>query len=250
MIKQLFEGIQAAKDFTPKTSTGNRSEFPTVSTGVDNKPAFDDTPGPAGAKPTEGFTSALSLLGGPTGTMISAIAPLATTLLDRLGDRRNPNFYEQFGEDALNSNSLSMQSAGGTRDAQIRQNQLSMAGQRNANRGRSRSVNTLNVLDAASTASGREQNMAAQNQYFGNMSRLFTERAGLQNQRDRMKMQGAETAFTNDTADRDNFWTQLSTSLQSLGMGMEQSELMRNKRRVASQIDISKVLGLDFLKNG
>lgn len=164
------------------------------------------------------------------GAIIGTAAPLVTTLLNRLGDKPIPNFYENFGQGALDTQAKAFDTAAKSRDLGLQQNQLATQGQLNANRGRSRSVNTLSALDAMTTGQSQRGNDVIRGQYTSDLSNLFQQRAGLENQADQMRMSGAQQAFDQNEMQRDNFFSQLGLSFGNLSEGLMALEGIKSKQ--------------------
>jgi len=157
---------------------------------------------------------------GPTGLAISTVAPLVTTVLNRLGDKKPVNPYEDFGRDALESNSASMRGAAASKAQSQRQIDLEGDKARNIARNSARGISTLRALDQGTAAQSMTAKTAANTQYYNNLDRLFATRSQLQNQRDQMVMQGRDLASERATQDRDNFFTNINQDLGTLGEGM------------------------------
>lgn len=164
------------------------------------------------------------------GAILGTAAPLVTTLLNRLGDKPVPNSFQNFGQSALDTQAKAFDTAAQTRDLGLQQNQLATQGQLNANRNRSRSLNTMSALDAVVTGQGQRQSDVVRGQYTSDLSRLFQQRAELENQADRGQMQGAQYAFDQNEMQRDNFFSQLGLSLGNLSEGLMAMEGIKSKQ--------------------
>jgi hypothetical protein len=145
---------------------------------------------------------------------ISTVAPLVTTVLNRLGDKKPVNPYEDFGRDALESNSASMRGAAASKAQSQRQIDLEGDKARNIARNSARGISTLRALDQGTAAQSMTAKTAANTQYYNNLDRLFATRSQLQNARDQMVMQGRDVARERATQDRDNFFTNINQDLR------------------------------------
>ena len=221
----------------------------TPAPGQDLSPLTSLTSTPGTKKANDASAKLTGMAAGAVGGWLGTVGPLITTVLNRLGDKKNPNFYEDFGLDALNSNQAAMRTAAGSRDAAIEQNVLTSQGQQIGNRNRARSINTLNALDQATLANERIANTQAQSQYASLLGELFNRRSDLQNQRDARSMGGAEGAFVADTQDRDQFYTNLSSNLSNAGTGLQHMQKMSNRNQLARNQEVADLFGLSWLNN-
>lgn len=174
---------------------------------------------------------------GPAGLAISAVAPLVTTVLNRLGDKKPVNQYEDFGREALESNAAAMRGASATKDQQQRQIDLEADKSRNVSRSSARGISTLRALEQGTSAQSMAAKTAANTQYYNNLANLFANRAQLQNARDQMVMQGRKTAFDEGVQDRDAFFTNINKDVGTLGEGMMFGQKMSAKPNIWSAFD-------------
>lgn len=174
---------------------------------------------------------------GPAGLAISAVAPLVTTVLNRLGDKKPVNQYEDFGREALESNAAAMRGASATKDQQQRQIDLEADKSRNVSRSSARGISTLRALEQGTSAQSMAAKTAANTQYYNNLANLFANRAQLQNARDQMVMQGRDVAAERATQDRDAFFTNINKALGTLGEGMMFGQKMSKTPNIWSAFD-------------
>lgn len=206
---------------------------------------YDDVLPPVVGK-EEGRTTFKMPNQGKIGNYLQAAAPLATTLINRLGDKKEPNFFEDFGQDALRTNQEAMRLQEATRDADMQNIGTSQAGAFRRNRNRSTSLNSLNALDSLTTLSSNQAQQEANARYAQGLQGVYNRREGLFNDRDVRRMSGEAQAFQNEVANRDNFYTQMSSSLTTLGKGMQYAQLMKNKE-AGLQPDVYDLLGISDL---
>jgi len=220
---------EAYLDMNPQAFQSQPSDPVSTSPFV-GMPGFDGNAPLAEPQASEYKKSPLSALGdaaklagpalGPAGLAVSTVAPLVTTVLNRLGDKKPVNPYEDFGRDALESNSASMRGAAASKAQSQRQIDLEGDKARNIARNSARGISTLRALDQGTAAQSMTAKTAANTQYYNNLDRLFATRSQLQNQRDQMVMQGRDLASERATQDRDNFFTNINQDLGTLGEGM------------------------------
>lgn len=218
--------------------------------GFDGNAPLPEPQAPEYKKPGVGdaIGKGLGLLGpalGPAGLAISTVAPLVTTVLNRLGDKKPVNPYEDFGRDALESNSASMRGAAASKAQSQRQIDLEGDKARNIARNSARGISTLRALDQGTAAQSMTAKTAANTQYYNNLDRLFATRSQLQNARDQMVMQGRDVARERATQDRDNFFTNINQDLGTLGEGMMYGAKMSRTPNMWSAFD-----GFKFKKGG
>ncbi len=205
--------------------------------GFDGNAPLPEPQAPEYKKPGVGDAvgKGLGLLG--PGLAISAVAPLVTTVLNRLGDKKPVNQYEDFGREALESNAAAMRGASATKDQQQRQIDLEADKSRNVSRSSARGISTLRALEQGTSAQSMAAKTAANTQYYNNLANLFANRAQLQNARDQMVMQGRDVAAERATQDRDAFFTNINKDLGTLGEGMMFGQKMSKTPNIWSAFD-------------
>lgn len=206
---------------------------------------FDDVPFGGGGQPEDqsegqtegnggGLLAAAGALGGaglgPAGVVMGAVAPLATTLLNRLGDKGVPNFYENYGQAALDQQAKGFGAAEVQRDLGLQDIQQGTQAAKTAARGSARSINTLRSLESAIGSQGQRQEQQTRGQYIGQLAQQYAQRAQLENEKDRMRMTGAQQSFDENEKQRDNFFTQLGLSLGNLSEGTMALEAIKNQK--------------------
>ena len=181
------------------------------------------------------------------GAVLGAVAPLATTIINRIGDKKIPNFMANFGEDALNTQGQAFQGAASARDQVLADNALTANSQLQRLRGSARGVNAMRAMDTAVTSGRMRADQSAQRQYSSDLSRLFSERAGLENQRDRGQMEGARVAFDANEQQRDQFFSNLGLSLGNLSEGMMTLDILKKMKQKGETPSMKDIQGMfDF----
>lgn len=192
------------------------------------RPGFGQTVG--------NIARALSPAMGPAGAAIGMLGPLATTIVNRLGDKQNESFYEDFGRQGLATNARSMRNLSSARTQGLQDLRLAQAGADAQSFGSVNTARSSRQLNAANTQ--RSQTQLNRN-YIDALDQSMQNRSQLQNQRDQMVMQGRERADLANVQDRDQFYTNLSGNLSNLGTG-----LMTTARNRKAPIDYRSLFGI------
>lgn len=151
----------------------------------------------------------------------------------------NPNFYENFGEDALNTNAEAIALASTLKDQGINQNRVSSNNQRKIVRNSARGVNTQRALDLAVHAKEVDANNQVAANYANQLISLLGVRGQIQNTADQMIAQGASVAHENDVRDMDNYYTNKASDIVNTGTAITQAgKFLNNKKSVQVTEDI------------
>lgn len=179
---------------------------------------------------------------GPLGLALGAAGPLATTILNRIGDKRNKNFFEDFGRDALNSNQQAARSAAGQLEQNKAENVLATQDQLNLIGNTASSPSVQRSLSQSAIANRMRSNNQASVNYNNQITNILGQRSQLQNQRDQTVMAGRERAFEKNQQDRDQFFTNLNSDIRNVAQGLMFGD------KIKPSTDVIGMLGLDFLK--
>jgi len=147
------------------------------------------------------------------GSMMNIFGPTAITALQRLGDRPNPNYFENYGTEGLRTQGQAFGAAAGSRDRSLADVDRAVAAQRFRTQSGARGVNTQRALDMTTLQQGGHQKQQIRDNYRQHVANLFRERAGLQDRRDQVVMGGAAQADVANRQDRASFHTNLARSL-------------------------------------
>lgn len=173
---------------------------------------------------------------GPAGAAIGMLGPLASTIINRLGDKQNESFYEDFGRQGLATNARSMRNLSSARTQGLQDLRLAQAGADSQSFGSVNTARSSRQLNVANTM--RSQTQLNRN-YLDALDQSMQNRSQLQNQRDQVVMQGRERADIANVQDRDQFYTNLSSNLSNLGTG-----LMTTARNRKTPIDYRSLFGI------
>lgn len=174
---------------------------------------------------TGGFLSALLRPGNLSsifGDLISALGPSRVTQMNRAADTPNINPFANFGQRGLQDIKNARGYLTGMRDNQMRALELSRESQIARNNNSARGINTLRALNLA-TDQNVDNTRARIDDSFArnNMDALFRQ-ANMENQQDRVVMEGERQRDLADRMDKDNYYTQVAANVASQGRGFQE----------------------------
>ncbi len=196
------------------------------------------------------FGDSLGLLGNAVG----ATAPLTTTLLNRFQDRKNPNFFNTYGQAALADNDKLMQNLQANRDVTLRDIDLQSAttGQSINDGARSSSVKRSSQL-ALNSNTNLAKSKARAN-YAQQLASVFGQRAQMNLNIDQTRSQGATQADQLDRADTDAFFTNLNKDFNNVSTILQKTGKDFNDRkyneRALTLLNQTGLYGQYFDKDG
>lgn len=170
------------------------------------------------------------------GNAVDAVAPLATTIANRAGDKPNVNAFQNFGKNAIDANDRGMGFMGVVRDEALKNADLMATTQRTRNRNSASSVNTARALDLATTAGQDTTNNGIYSNYASQMAGMYNERSKLSNQQDLYHDTGAQTADRMDRMDRDNYYSNLGQNLTNIGKQAQTTAKEMNEHEYNNQL--------------
>ena len=177
------------------------------------------------------------------GNLLSGIAPLATTIANRAGDKPNVNAYRNFGKNAIAANQRAMDAVNSTKDSTLSDIDLQATGQRARNRTSARGVNTLRALDLSTSAQTNTAKTRASNSYAQQIASLFGQQSGLFNQQDAAMAEGTLIADRANSNLGKNLG-HISTLFQKTGKQM--NEHQQNNEILSILPELSKY-GLGYI---
>ena len=151
------------------------------------------------------------------GVITSGVSPLVATILNRLGDKENINFYANYGRDAERALDAAERGIAGGRDRGFEENRLAQNLRARQARNAARSSNVMQAMQQAALTSGMKANEQLTGQYQNALRTLLGNRAQFEQAQDQAVMRGREAAFTADVKDRDQFYTNLASNLANVG---------------------------------
>lgn len=156
-----------------------------------------------------------------TGNVISAFGPMLNTKKNRSVDTPNINHYKDFGNDALEAISQAQDYIAGQRDNSLMDLQSSLNSSISRNRNTARGVNTIRALDLASSVNYNKARKDTYDMFSSQMLKLLDRKANLENIKDSMVMKGEEKRDLANRQDLDNYYTQLTQDILSMGEGLQ-----------------------------
>lgn len=173
-------------------------------------------------KDTPDYQNSLGDNIGQAGVLFNGIAPLMNTLMNRGSDTPNINAYKDFGNKALQNNTDIGMMLNQQRDLQFNDIALGENAARNRINNNSRSMSTLNALNAVTDNQVTNQRNKANAGFTNSMLNVLNGRTSLLQARDSAVMGGEQRRDLADRQDKDNFSTQLGRNLQNLGQQAQQ----------------------------
>ena len=158
---------------------------------------------------------------GMAGTMYSALAPMFETMRNRATDTPNINAYEDFGKDALETNTDAQKYIAEMRERALSDLGLRRSGSIKRNRRTARGVNQMRALDLTTDQNVNRAVNQLENQFAQQMMQLLGQRSSLENQQDQAVMRGEQLRDRNDRLDKDNYSSQIAKNKANLGTAIQ-----------------------------
>ena len=158
---------------------------------------------------------------GLMGQLYNTFMPMRNTIANRAGDTPNVNAFKDYGKDGLAKMDKSKQGLRQNRDAALSDLELTRGTSSSRNRNSARGVNTMRALDLATDAQINKNKGDVYGQFASMMSNIYQQEAQMENQQDRMVMQGEQGRDLADRQDRDNFNSQLAKDMATKGKGLQ-----------------------------
>ena len=191
---------------------------------------------------------------GAISSIFSGVAPLATTIANRAGDRANTNFFKTVGTRALGQLDKVEANIGSQQQLAERDNQLLTNTMSVHNRNNAGDVNTLRALDSASTTQLADNNSKIVSNFLQQLGSVGGQKAQIMQQSDAQNAQAETQREENDKKDRDNYYTNLGRNLNNIGtVGQTQAKMMNETQLGKDQLDVMSRMsayGLTFKRVG
>lgn len=190
---------------------------------------------------------------GMLGSLYSPFKQKDLTLQNRAGDTLNKNFYEDFGEAALETNANAQGQLDEIRDNKQQDLRLATNGAIRRGRNSSRGVNGQRATDLTAHLQSGQQNRTIHNEYSAGLLNLLQQKAQLQNTSELQQNRGEQGADIANRQDRDNFFSQLAQNESDIGAAYQ--NLGKDLNHLSEQDKIKNLLdqfskyGLTFDKN-
>jgi hypothetical protein len=171
---------------------------------------------------------------GAGATAIKGLAPLATTIANKLTDKPLENYWENFGAEAIQGLEKNMGSARQEHDKNLKDIQSSSLASSRSLRNNVRGVNSLRALQFANDSKKQEmveQATQAYNQRKVNLEQVL---AQTKMNSDRMRLMGRDKFDMATEQRNDNFWTNIGMNMVNIGnatdnMGQGARQAERNQ---------------------
>ena len=169
---------------------------------------------------------------GMLGTAVSAFGPYLQTLKNRAEDTPNINAFEDFGQDAIDTNEEAQGYVEQQRDKALQDVEIARRGSTKRNRNTARGINTLRALDITADQNANRAIKDIYSQFAGKMMGLLSEKSSLENVRDKTVMSGEQARDLADRQDQDNYRTQLARNTANIGTAIQKTgrDLNVNKK--------------------
>lgn len=190
---------------------------------------------------------------GLIGNQVSTFGGLLNTLKSRATDKPNENYYEGFGEDALEANDKAKGFAGDQFNQLMNLIQKNATGSKRSGRIGARGVNTQRALDIATDQNTNDANAKGYAQYAQQMMGILNQESQLENQQDHVVMRGEEGKGLRDIEDKDAHYSNMAQDIASIGEGIQQTgkdlnQTEQNRLMMTMLQQLSKY-GITFDKN-
>jgi len=160
---------------------------------------------------------------GVAGNLYQGFAPYFNTLENRAMDTPNINPYENYGKEGLATLENSKSYIDQIQASKLRDLQYSTNAGIREGRNSAQGINTMRALNMAARQGANRQMNEIYNNTSQQMMALTGQQAAMQNDRDKMVMQGNYERDTNNRKDLDNYYKQLGQNKVDIGRGIAQA---------------------------
>lgn len=154
---------------------------------------------------------------GAGATTFKALAPLATTIANKLTDKPLRNYWENFGTEAIHGLERNMGTARQEHDKNLKDIQSSSLASNRSARNNVRGINSLRASQFANDAKKQEMIAQATNAFSQRRANLEQILAQTRMQADRMRLLGRDRYDMAVELRNDNFWTNLGMNMANIG---------------------------------
>lgn len=156
------------------------------------------------------------------GDLISTLGPSQVTHANNASNTPNINTFENFGQRGLKTLDSTSDYLRQDRDNQLKSLNMSRKSQIARNNNSARGINTLRALNMATDQNVDNTRTRINDSFARNNANLLFQKANMQNQQDRVVMEGERQRDLANRMDRDNYFTQLSADTASQGRGFQE----------------------------
>ena len=158
---------------------------------------------------------------GMLGNLISTFGPMKNTKEARSKDRPNINYFENYGEDALDTVNEQKDYLDEMKSNAKMDLEVSKRTAMNRNRKSARGVNTMRALDLGTEMGAMGEERKINSDAAAKMLDILSSEAGLENQRDFRQMFGEQQKDIADRMDQDAYYSQLAQDIATKGQGIQ-----------------------------
>lgn len=177
---------------------------------------------------------------GVTGNLISGFGPLLNTMKERATDQPNINYYEDFGQEALDTIDESKGYVAGQKDNALKTLERSSAKSKTQNRNTARGVNTMRALDLATDVNVNRGRENIYDTFAKQMMNILGSEATAEMNIDKQVMTGEKERDIADRQDKAAYYTNLGQDVGNLGTSIQQTGKELNQQK--QQDAINKIL--------
>jgi hypothetical protein len=158
---------------------------------------------------------------GMAGTLFGGLAPMTTTMMNRMMTPKNTNFFSTFGQNALRTQEEAEGLAGISKDEAYRKNLMRANALRKQLANSARGVGDIRSGQLTAELAEQEGARGILTNYLQGMSGLKGQRAQLQQQIDQTRMGGEQQRDLADRQDVDQFYTNLAENVANASNMMQ-----------------------------
>lgn len=152
------------------------------------------------------------------GNIFQGVAPYLNTLNQRATDTPNVNAFKNYGEEGINKMAQSENYLKQIFDSRLKDIGLKRSDAIKRGRNSTGSVNLMRALDTNADMAASKAENELYNSYATQMMDILSKEAQLENEQDRMVMQGEQARDLADRQDKDAYYTTKGQGLRDIGM--------------------------------
>jgi hypothetical protein len=191
----------------------------------------------------------IGMISGAAGTLLNA----GLTIANRLGDKKNTNSFLTYAQDSIRTMNDSKRYAQNMFDYALQDIDFNEAGARRGITQNARGINQQRGLQLGLHAQGQDARRKARVDYAGSMLGINKDISRLQERHDQMSMSADERRLDKDKADRDAFFSNLSSNVtdatllgQHVGKNLNDSLETQQKLKILEQYGKYSMFDEDF----
>jgi hypothetical protein len=163
------------------------------------------------------------------GNLFQGFAPYLNTLKQRATDTPNINAFKNYGEEGLNKIAQAKSFIRQNFDNRLKEIGLQRSDAIKRGRNSTGSINLMRALDTNADMAASKAENELYNSYATQMMDILSKEAQLENEQDRMVMQGEQVRDLADRQDKDAYYTTKGQGLRDIGMTIANAGKQVNK---------------------